>query len=154
MLILTVTVRTPEGMESSHMYTYLLAIGKSRDDHTRVTEHFMEEARELMKGSEYYSFKTNQTKWVAFGISTWNANRPEHQCLTHTRKEGTYGRCLDGRSMCRRNICQPVLTATGIWYGRCLMVPQAAPGNATSVAIGVLKQIPPVQPMGKCLTCK
>jgi len=71
--ILTVTVCPPEGMESSHMYSYILAIGKSSNDHTRVTEHFMEEARELMKGFEYYSFKTNQIERVAFGMLTWNA---------------------------------------------------------------------------------
>ena len=90
--ILTVTVCPPEGMESSHLYTYILAIGKSGDDHTKVTEHFMKEARDLMEGIEVYTATNNRIERVAFGIATWNADRPERQVLTHTRKEGTYGK--------------------------------------------------------------
>ena len=90
--ILTVTVCPPEGMESSHLYTYILAMGKSGEDHTPVTEHFMKEANELMEGFDFYSGKSNKIERMALGMLTWNADRPERQALTHTRKEGTYGK--------------------------------------------------------------
>ncbi len=71
-------------MESSHLYTYILAMGKSREYHTPVTEHFMKEASELIKGFDFYLGKSNKIEQMAIGHLTWNADRPERQTLTHT----------------------------------------------------------------------
>jgi len=90
--ILTVTICPPDGMESSHLYTYVLAMGKSSEDHTPVTEHFMREASELMTGFDYFDGESNMFKRMALGVLVWAADRPERQTLTHTRKEGTYGK--------------------------------------------------------------
>jgi len=90
--ILTVTVCPPEHMKSSSTYTYILAMGKSSEDHTPVVEHYMKEVSELMKGFDCYFGSTNKMERVALGMITWNADRPENQMLTMTRKEGNYGK--------------------------------------------------------------
>ena len=90
--ILTVTVCPPENKKSSGNYTIILAIGKSGEDHTEVVERFMQEADELMKGFDCYFGSTRTMERVAFGVLAWCADRPEMQSLTHTMKEGNYGK--------------------------------------------------------------
>ncbi len=84
-----VTVCHPDGMESLHLYTYVLAMGKSNEDHTPVVEHFMRKASKLMAGFDYYDGVSNTIKRMALGVIVWAADHPEHQTLTHTRKKGT-----------------------------------------------------------------
>ena len=69
--ILTVTVLPPDGMESSHLYTYVLSMGKSSKDHTPVTENFMREASKLMAGFDYYDGASNMFKCMALGVLVW-----------------------------------------------------------------------------------
>ena len=90
--VLTVTVCPPEDKKSSGNYTIILAIGKSGEDHTEVIKNFMKQAEELMEGFDCYFDSTKSIERVAFGILAWCADRPEMQALTHTLKEGTYGK--------------------------------------------------------------
>ena len=90
--ILTVTICPPEGQMSSRRYTIVLAMGKSSEDHTPVIEHYMRELSEMMKGFDCYFGSSNKIQRIAFGMVAWNADRPENQMLTCTRKEGTYGK--------------------------------------------------------------
>ena len=90
--ILTVTICPPEHMKSSGLYTHVLAMGKSSDDHTKVIEYYVEQCKELMKGFECYFGESNKIERVAFSMLAWNADRPERQMISNTRKEGTYGK--------------------------------------------------------------
>ena len=90
--ILTVTICPPEDKKSCKQYTHVLAIGRSNANHTTVAEHYMQQASELMKGFDCYFGNTNRIERVSLGMLVWNADRPENQCLTHTLKEGDYGK--------------------------------------------------------------
>ena len=90
--ILTVTVCPPDDKKSSGKYTIILAIGKSSEDHTEVVESFMKQANELMEGFDCYLGSSKTMARVSFGTLLWCADRPEAQSLTHTMKEGTYGK--------------------------------------------------------------
>ena len=90
--MLTVTICPPENMKTSGRYTYILAIGKSDADHSEVIDHYLEEADKLMKGFDCYFGATNKIERVALGLLCWSADRPEQQSITHTRKEGHYGK--------------------------------------------------------------
>jgi hypothetical protein len=92
--ILTVTICPPTEKKSSHLYTHVLAMGRHDADHTPVIVHYMKEVAELMKGIDCYFGSSNSIERVAFGMVAWNADRPELQMLTNTRKEGTYGKVL------------------------------------------------------------
>jgi len=67
-------------------------MGRHDADHTPVIEHYMKEAARLIKGSNYYCSHSNKLERISFPILCWNADRPECQSLTNTRKEGTYGK--------------------------------------------------------------
>ena len=90
--LLTVTVCPPENMKSSHLYTHVLAMGRHDADHTPVIEHYMKEAGRLVKGYNYYCGHSNKLERISFPFLAWNADRPECQSLTNTRKEGNYGK--------------------------------------------------------------
>ena len=90
--ILTVTICPPEKEKSNGMYTYVLAMGKSSEDHTPVIEHYFTECQKLMKGFDCYFGDTNKIERMAVGMLMWNADRPERQMINNTRKEGTYGK--------------------------------------------------------------
>ena len=90
--ILTVTICPPDDKKSSGKYTIILAIGKSSEDHTEVVESFMKQANELMEGFDCYLGSSKTMARVSFGTLLWCADRPEAQSLTHTMKEGTYGK--------------------------------------------------------------
>ena len=45
-----------------------------------------------MKGFKYYFGETNEIGRMAVSMLTWNADRPERQFVTDTRKEGHTGR--------------------------------------------------------------
>ena len=90
--ILTVTICPPEHMKSSGLYTHVLAMGKSGQDHTPVVEYYMRKVKELMVGFDCYFGSTNKIERVSLAMITWNADRPENQSLTHTMKEGHYGK--------------------------------------------------------------
>ena len=90
--VLTVTICPPENEKSTGNYTYVLAMGKSGEDHTPVVEHFLREYQELMKGFKCYFGETNEIGRMAVSMLTWNADRPERQFLADTRKEGHTGK--------------------------------------------------------------
>jgi hypothetical protein len=90
--IITVTVCPPHESKSSHMYTYVLAMGRNDADHTPVIQHYMREVSELRKGIDCYFGNSNTIERVALDILAWLADRPENHELTCTRKEGTYGK--------------------------------------------------------------
>ena len=90
--ILTVTVCPPESEKSAGRYTIILAIGKSSTDHSKVVEHFINEANEMMEGFDCYFGSSKTMGRAAFSVLAYNADRPEMQALTLTMKEGTYGK--------------------------------------------------------------
>jgi hypothetical protein len=90
--ILTVTICPPESEKSNGKFTYVLAIGKSSEDHTPVIEHYIDQCMKLMKGFECYFGATNEIKRMAVAMLTWHADRPERQAILNTLKEGTYGK--------------------------------------------------------------
>ena len=90
--ILTVTVCPPEALKSNGNNTYVLAMGKSSDDHTPVIEHYLQEAKDLMKGFECYFGDRNEIGRMSVSMVTWNADRPERHSILHTKKEGVYGK--------------------------------------------------------------
>ena len=90
--VLTVTICPPEDEKSAGKYTFVLAMGKSGEDHTPVIEHFLGEYQDLMKGFKCYFGKTNDIGRMAVSMLTWNADRPERQSLGNTRKEGHTGK--------------------------------------------------------------
>ena len=90
--IFTVTVSPPYKEKSSGNYTFVLAMGKSSNDHTKVIEYFHKEARDLMSGFECYDRHKDETRTTAFGLLFHSADRPERQALSKTRQEGDYGR--------------------------------------------------------------
>ena len=89
--ILTVTICPPESEKSTGMNTFVLAMGKSGEDHTKVIEHYINECQSLMKGFDVYFGETNEIGRMAVSMLTWNADRPERQMISNTKKEGTYG---------------------------------------------------------------
>ena len=90
--ILTVTVCPPEALKSNGKNTYVLAMGKSSDDHTPVIEHYLQEAKDLMKGFECYFGDRNEIGRMSVSMVTWNADRPERHSILHIKKEGIYGK--------------------------------------------------------------
>ena len=90
--LLTVTVCPPGDIKGLNKYTIILAMGKSSEDHSKVVEHYMEAAAELMKGFDCYSGSSQTMERVAMGMLVWKADRPEMQALTLTLKEGIYGK--------------------------------------------------------------
>jgi hypothetical protein len=90
--ILTVTICPPEKEKSVGTFTKVLAMGRSSEDHTKVIEHYIQEYKELMKGFLCYCGGSNDIRRLAFGLLSMNADRPERQMISNTRKEGTYGR--------------------------------------------------------------
>jgi len=90
--ILTATVCPPESKKLSDMYTYVLAIGRSDQDHTPVINHFIKQLNELKTGFYWYNGNSNKMERVAFDMIAWSADRPERQMILGNRKEGTFGR--------------------------------------------------------------
>ena len=97
--ILTVTLCPPEREKSTGSHTYVLAMGKSSEDHTPVIEHYLEQVQEVALGFECYLSRLNEVRRVAFGMLNYNADRPERQAIAGTRKEGTWGK-LTGYTAC------------------------------------------------------
>ena len=90
--ILTVTICPPEHVKSSGVQTHVLAMGMSSEDHTPIIEHYLKEAQKLMKGFPcYFGDDTNAIGRLAVGMLGWNADRPERQMASCTRKEGLWG---------------------------------------------------------------
>jgi len=92
--ILTATVCPPESKKLSDMYTYVLAIGRSGQDHTPVINHFIKQLNDLKIGFEWYNGSSNKVERVAFDMIAWSADRPERQAILGNRKEGTFGRVM------------------------------------------------------------
>lgn len=90
--VLTATVCPFENDKSTGSNTYILAIGKSGDDHTDIINHYIKECSELMAGFDCYFGDRNEIGRVAVGMITYHADRPERQMATGTRKEGAFGK--------------------------------------------------------------
>lgn len=114
--ILTVTLCPPEREKSTGTYTYVLAMGKSSEDHTPVIEHYLEQVQEVALGFECYSGHSNEVRRVAFGMLNYNADRPERQGILNTRKEGTWGK-ISGWTAC---VSEQKFPACGGCYRRTL----------------------------------
>ena len=89
--VLTVTVCPPEDQKSNGANTRVLAIGKSSDNHTPVIDYYIREAWKIRSGFPCYLGAEKKICHVTFWMITWNADRPERQVLSGTRKEGVYG---------------------------------------------------------------
>ena len=90
--ILTATVCPPESEKSTGKYTFVLAMGKSSEDHEEVINHFLEEAKDLMKGFKCYFGNTNDIRRMAVGLLSLHGDRPEKQSNGQTRQEGHWGK--------------------------------------------------------------
>lgn len=87
-----VTISPPKEDISKGIYTQVLAIGKSGQDHTAVVDHFYNEIKELEKGFQCYYTSDNNIRHVAFSLLYHSADRPERQSILNTLGEGTYGK--------------------------------------------------------------
>ena len=67
-------------------------MGKSSDDHTPVIEHYLQEAKDLMKGFECYFGDRNEIGRISASKVTSNTVQPERHNILHTKKEGIYGK--------------------------------------------------------------
>lgn len=92
--MLTVTVCPPEGKKRSKLYTYILAIGNSSDDHREVVDYYMRQLNDVMKGFDCFFGKSNTFKRVAYGMIAYNADRPENFFVTNVLQEGDCGKVL------------------------------------------------------------
>ena len=90
--VLTATVCPFENDKSTGANTYVLAIGKSGDDHTEIINMYVKECAELMTGFDCYFGDMNKIGRMAVGMITYHADRPERQMSMCTRKEGTFGK--------------------------------------------------------------
>ena len=75
--IITVTICPPENKKSSGLYTYVLAMENSSEDHTEVIDFYPAQIMELKKGFVCYFGGTNTIEHVEFSMVVWNADRPE-----------------------------------------------------------------------------
>ena len=91
--IMTVTISAPLDKINTGKYTFVLAMGRSNNDHTKVIEHYHREARELMGGFEAYFACRNEIKKTALGLLFHSGDRPERQVILGNRKEGHCGKC-------------------------------------------------------------
>ena len=96
---MTVTISAPLDKINTGKYTFVLAMGRSNNDHTKVIEHYRKEARELMDGFEVYFACRNEIKVTALGLLFHSGDRPERQVVLGNRKEGRDGKCT-GYAVC------------------------------------------------------
>ena len=89
--IMTVTVSPPFQDTSTGRFTYVIAMGKSSEDHTGVVEHFHREVQELLKGFEVYDATTNSIRSVALGLLFIAADRPERAAILKYSQESHHG---------------------------------------------------------------
>ena len=91
--VLTVTICPPESAKSNGTNTFVLAMGKSGKDvdHTPVIQHCMEECQRPMRGFDCCFGDTNDIGWMAIGMLSWSADRPERQSISDARQEGLCG---------------------------------------------------------------
>ena len=87
-----VTISPPKEDISKGVYTQVLAIGKSGQDHSAVVEHFHNEINELEKGFQCYYASDNNIRQVAFSLLYHSADRPERHGILNTLDEGVYGK--------------------------------------------------------------
>jgi hypothetical protein len=77
-----VTISPPKEDISKGIYTQVLSIGKSgQDHHSAVVDHFHNEIKELEKGFQCYYASDNNIRQVAFSLLYHSADRPERQSL-------------------------------------------------------------------------
>jgi hypothetical protein len=93
--LLTATISPPLEKRSTGKYTFVIAIGKSSNDHTAVINHFLKEIIDLEKGFDCYFVDRNEIRHTALGLLCYVADRPERNAVRHTRTEGTYGKFTD-----------------------------------------------------------
>ena len=86
------TISPPMEDRSKGIYTQVLAIGKSGQDHTAVVDNFYNEIKELEKGFQCYYTIDNNVRHVAFSLLYHSADRPERHSILNTLGERTYGK--------------------------------------------------------------
>ena len=88
--IMTLTICSPK--EKLGKYSFVIAMGKSKNDHSRVIEHFHREANDMKKGFPcYYGGNVNEVRMTAVGVSHMSCDRPERKAVDDTRQEGYWG---------------------------------------------------------------
>ena len=75
------TISPPMEDISKGIYTQVLAIGKSGQDHTAVVDHFYNEIKELEKGFQCYYTIDNNVRHVAFSLLYHSADHPERHSI-------------------------------------------------------------------------
>lgn len=128
--LLTVTISAPFGHMNTQKYTYVLAMGRSSEDHSKVVAHFRKEATELMSGFRVYYGHSNEIRNTAVGLLFHLGDRPEKQSIMVTRKEGHFGKfsnwsvCINERyfpacRQCYKNITKQILESTPMPSQKC-----------------------------------
>ena len=90
--IMTITVCPPYSDMSTGRYTYVVAMGKSSEDHTKVLEYFHHEIQDLLKGFKIFDASTNSVRSVVMPLLFISADRPERAAIAGTRQEGNWGK--------------------------------------------------------------
>ncbi len=90
MWILTAAICPNPNVIPTHTnYAYCLAIEPSKEDHTKIINHYIKQIETVRSGQRrYWGLKKINT---AFDLITYIADRPERQSIMHTLKEGRYG---------------------------------------------------------------
>jgi hypothetical protein len=82
-------------MRSTGKYIFVIAIGKSSNDHTAGINHFLKEIIDLKKGFNCYFIDRNEIRHTGLGLLCYVADRPERPTVGGTRSEGIYGKITD-----------------------------------------------------------
>ena len=90
--IMTITFCPPYSDMSTGRYTYVVAMGKSSEDHTKVLEYFHHEIQDLLKGFKIFDASTNSVRFIVPSLLFISADRPERAAIACTRQEGNWGK--------------------------------------------------------------
>ncbi len=93
--LLTATISPPSHAASAGIYTYVLAMGKSSNDHTEVIKYYLGEIREMQRGFECYFVDRNEIQRTALFLAAYVADRPEKSKIRNTRTKGHFGKVTD-----------------------------------------------------------
>ncbi len=91
MWILTATIcQNPNFIPTYPNYTHCLAIGSSKEDRTKVINHYLRQIETIRSGQKRY-WGLKKIINAVFDLLTYIADRPEWHSIVHTLKEGRYG---------------------------------------------------------------
>lgn len=91
--ILTVTICPPNGESTSDFHTYVLAIGRTGQDHNKVIDYYLNELKQIRCGKlRYHGGDLKEMIYSAFDLIAYIADRPERDSIMQTLHLGTFGK--------------------------------------------------------------